>query len=92
MEILRFLINFFLEEYGGKDFAPVLESLSNGSLDFKSLLSNIKPETIAPILKRFINLNDKDSPTENGRAYGLNPISNFADGEIVRSLNNFFSD
>lgn len=92
MEILRFLLNFFLEEYGGKEFAPIIEKLNSGTLDIKSILSEIKPETVAPILKKFFSSDQKDSPAENGEACGLEPIKDFADEEVIRSLNNFFEN
>ena len=91
MEILQFLLNFFLTEYGGKDLAPFIESLSKNSFDLKSLLKNLNPETIAPLFKTFSDLTKNMRPTNNCQAQGLNPIINFADERVVRSLNKYFS-
>ena len=35
MEILRFLISFFLKEYGGEKFAPLMNELSKNNLILK---------------------------------------------------------
>lgn len=89
MEILQFLLNFFLEEYGDKSFAPILESLKNNSFDIASTLKNLNPQTLTPILKTFMNFGNNKAP-ENLGAQGLNPIVGFADEKIVRSLNKYF--
>lgn len=91
MEILQFLLNFFLEEYGDKSFAPIFESLKNNSFDIASTLKNLNPETLTPILKTFMNFGKNKAPNTNLGAQGLNPIINFADEKIVRSLNKYFS-
>ena len=90
MEILQFLISFFLNEYGGK-FKPILEELKNNNFDFKKTLSNLNLEVIAPIIKEFMENNIKNRPAENLQSeVGLSPIINVADNEIVQTLNKYF--
>ena len=91
MEILQFLLSFFLNEYGGGNFKPILELFKENSFDLKKVLQNLKPETVAPIIKDFMSKNNNKSPTDSvGQVYGLNPIVKIADKEIVYTLNNFF--
>ncbi len=96
MEILKFLLSFFLEEYGGEKLMPIFNALKENSFDIKKTLQNINPETAAPILKSLFDGGfkgvfgnaEKSSPT--GKTYGLEPISEIADKEIVYTLNKYF--
>ena len=93
MEILQFLLSFFLNEYGGGSLKPILELFKENSFDIKRVLQNLKPETVAPIIKDFMSKNNNKSPTETvGHACGLNPIAKIADKEIVYTLNKFFCE
>lgn len=94
MEILQFLLSFFLEEYGGQDFEPLLNAFKENSFDVKKVLSSIDPKDILPVVMKFMNSFGKnESPTENpvGQSYGTAPISDVADKEIVDILNNYYS-
>ena len=89
MEILQFLLSFFLQEYGGEELKGVFDELKNSSFDLNSFLSNLTPEKIAPIVKKFTD--GAKSPSEHF-SDGLSPIANIADKDIVFSLNGYFAE
>lgn len=92
MEILQFLLSFFLEEYGGGKYKGVYEFLKENSFDVKKAFSSLNPEKVAPIIKDFMSVGKQESPfgfTEE--ANGLNPVKSFADDEIIEVLNDYFS-
>ncbi len=93
MEILQFLISFFLKNGGGEKFAPVFNLLKQNDFDVKKILSNLNFESIAPILQTFNFEQNKNSPEDftSGENYSLSPISQFCDKEIILCLNNYFS-
>ena len=96
MEIIKFLLSFFLEEYGGEKLAPVINALKENSFDIKKTLKNLDPEVAAPILKDLLGgglkemFNGGDKGFNAGKTYGLEPISEIADKEIVYTLNKYF--
>ena len=94
MEILQFLLSLLGENKNLQGLAPVIELLKKNSFNLGNTLKNINLQTIAPIIKEFIqNYQFKNkTPTENsvGNGYALNPIAPFADKDIVYSLNKYF--
>ena len=91
MEILQFLLNFFLEQYGNGKFKEIFNFLKANNFDVNNALKNIKPENLTPIVKAFMNDN-KNSHKENfSSPCGLTPIAKIADKEIVYTLNKYFS-
>lgn len=89
MEILQFLLNFFLNELGIED-ATSLFGLKDGNFDLKSFLNNLSPEKVAPIIETvFKNANEKSPPENFG---GLAPIASIADRDIIYSLNGYFAE
>lgn len=93
MEILRFLLSFFLKEYGGGKIEPVLNLLSENSFDIKKTLENLSPEKVAPILKSVFSADgQKNSPAGSaGDNAGLKPIESFCDKEVAERLNAYFA-
>lgn len=92
MEILQFLLSFFLKEFGGEKWKPLFALLKENDFSLKGLLSNLSPQTIAPIIQAFMGgFERKESPEERTSAERLNPITSFADYEILKCLNNYFS-
>lgn len=93
MEIIKFLLSFFLNEYGGKDLTSIYELLERNSFDIGKTLKNLTPETIAPVIKVITeNFSNKKTPTETvGEKVGLAPLVSFADKEIVATLNKYFT-
>lgn len=90
MELLQFLLSFLLGD-GGKKFSPLLERFMKNGFNIKDLLSSLSLDTLAPIIQAFMGMQNK-SPTQNvGQYFGLNPIANIADKEIVYTLNKYFS-
>jgi len=93
MEILQFLLSLL---GGGKNLeglSPVIELLKKNSFNLGETLKNLDLQTIAPIIKEFIQKSQNNkNPTENsvGYGYALNPIAPFADKNIVYSLNKYF--
>ena len=90
MEILQFLISFLLEEYKDSTFAPILKQVKEHGFNLKSILSNLTPDMVAPIIRTFMQGLNKNSPTEPVGQYGVKPIINFADKDIVNTLNCYF--
>lgn len=89
MEILQFLLSLLTNDKNKGVLSSILELLSKGSFDLKSILSSLNLETLAPILKEFFN--KKPRPTQSvERGYGLNPIAKIADKDIVYTLNKYF--
>ena len=92
MELLQYLLSFFIKEYG-KDFAPLIELLQKNGFDLKRTLKNANLETLAPIIKAFMEKAQKNSPENSGLSnYGLSPISAFADKDVVFVLNKYFGN
>ena len=93
MEILQFLLSFLLKEYGGEKLAPLINAFKDGNFNIQNLLSCLTPEMIAPILKFFTgDQNNKPCPQNfSGQGYGLNPIAQIADKDIVYTLNKYLS-
>ncbi len=91
MEILQFLLNFFLKDNGGGALKELLNLFSQNSFDLKKVLANLNPETLAPIIENFMNGTKKENPIKStGFSYGLSPISKIADKDIVYTLNQHF--
>ncbi len=91
MEILQFLISFFLKEYGGDKILPVFECLKQNSFDLKKTLQNLNPEILAPILQSFMEKRQNNNPRSENGGFGLEPINSVADKKIVGCLNGYFS-
>lgn len=89
MEILKFLLTLLNNGDLQNNLSSLLTLFNKGSLDLKSLLSNLNLETLAPLLKDFFN--QKPHPTQTvERGFGLNPIAKIADKDIVYTLNKYF--
>jgi hypothetical protein len=92
MEILQFLIDFFIKELGEEKLAPVFNALKNNSFDLKSLLNPQMLATIMPIIQEFFQSQNK-TPTDFsvGEEFKLSPIALIADKDIVYTLNKYFT-
>ena len=90
MELLQFLLSFFVEEYGGGNFKPVFDLLKNNSYDLKKTVSELKPETIAPIIQAFSSLKNNSVKSAPANGVGLSPLNGVADEKIIESLNAYF--
>ena len=74
-------------------YKNVIDLVQNNSFDIKKALSSLSPETLAPIVKQFMKMNENKNPTEHvGQGEGLKPIANIADKNIVYTLNRYFYD
>lgn len=92
MEILQFLLSYFLKDKGFDKLAPLFELFKANSFDLKRIMQNLNPTVLEPLLDLFMNFQNKKAPPENGGTYsGLSPLANFADKEIVNALNNYFA-
>lgn len=92
MEILQFLLSYFLKNKGLDKLAPLFELLKANSFDLKQVLKNLNPSTLEPLLDIFMNFQNKKAPPNNSGAFsGLSPVTNFADKEIVNALNKYFA-
>ena len=89
MEILQLLSSLL----GGEDFKkfePFFELFKDGSFNLQKILQNLTPEKIEPIFDAFkTQKNRTESVRQN---FGLSPISNIADKEVVYCLNKYLSN
>ena len=93
MEILRILSEFLTKEYGGGAFGKILELLAKNNFDIKRTLSSLNPDTVAPIIKEFLNAAPaakKETSSFNGKGFGVSPIENIADKHVIYTLNKHF--
>ncbi|MBQ9735003.1 MAG: hypothetical protein IJV95_03990 [Clostridia bacterium] len=74
--------------------APILNALKENSFDIKKTLSSINPEILAPLIKQFFENAQNNNPTDTvGQFYyGLEPIKNVADKDIVYTLNKYLGE
>ena len=93
MEILQFLLSFFIKEYGHEALKPILDKLSENSFDIFKTLKSLSPETLAPLIKQFMSSSNKKTSNENFsmEVNNFNEISGFTDKELLTCLNNYFS-
>ncbi len=97
MQILELLLSFFLNNPKLKGFAPLIELLSKNSFDVGKTLKNLNLDAIAPVIKAFMEnaqqSGQKETPADFsvGESFGLNPIANLADKQIVYNLNKYFA-
>ena len=91
MEILQFLLSFFIEEYGGEEMQPILEKLKCNSFNIIQTLKSINPTELILIVKTFMGKMQKNNcPVEpTGQFYGVSPINNIANSDILQTLNNY---
>lgn len=92
MEILRILSEFLTKEYGGGALGKILELLYKNDFDVKKTLSSLRPDTVAPIIKEFLNSAGnakKETPSFNGKGFGVSPVADIADETIIHTLNKY---
>ena len=67
----------------------IIKLLKDNSFDLKKVLKELKPETVAPIIKQFLNSAPaaKTSASAPEKSYGIAPIARVADKDIVYTLN-----
>ncbi len=90
MEILQFLLNFFLENNNNEELKPFINLLKENDYDIKKVMQNFSLEKAMPKVMEFFKKNN--TPTQNVFESGLKPISNIADKEIVYTLNRYFGN
>ena len=93
MEILQTLLSYLLKNPNLQNFSPIIESLKQNNFDFKKVLSNLNLENIMPMFNSIMQTfgqNKNPSPSFYEEE-GLNPINDFADKQIIDSLNCYFS-
>ncbi|MDY6367201.1 MAG: hypothetical protein SPL13_01625 [Clostridia bacterium] len=92
MEILRFLLSVLsgADNNGesGSSNNPISDVL-NGNFDLRSFLNSINPESLIPLIKTFLN-GDEKSPSDVSE--GLSPIAGVADKDIIYALNGYFAE
>lgn len=90
MELLQLLVSFLTEQFKGQKIGTLIKLFADNSFSLKETLKNLKPETLGPIVKDLFSKTNTRAE-ESARANGLSPISNFADKEIIYSLNKYFA-
>ena len=92
MELLQKLAYFLFNTDGGQKLLPILTNLLNGSLNIADILNNINIQNVLPLLSGFFNNGQNKTPSArtDGNYYGLKPVVNLADKEIVYTLNRYF--
>ncbi|MBQ9756698.1 MAG: hypothetical protein IJV99_03770 [Clostridia bacterium] len=93
MEILQFLLSFFLKNSNADWLKGIVDLLSKNSFNIGETLKNLSPETLEPIIKEFSSLFKNQNPTEYsvGQEVGLSPIANLGDSKIIYTLNKYFN-
>ena len=86
MEILRFLLSFLAKEYDGGKFSEIFNLMNKYDFDLKKVMENIKPEDLSPIMETF---SQNKTPTETVGAFGLQPIKDLADKDVIYALNGY---
>ena len=91
MEFIKQLISFLINEFGIEKLSGLFNILSENSFDITKILQSITPEQFAPIIQEFMKNSKNNTTNENFEGgYGLTPIANIADKEIVYALNKYF--
>ncbi|MBR5192557.1 MAG: hypothetical protein IKW33_04020 [Clostridia bacterium] len=91
MEFIKQLISFLINEFGIEKLSGLINILSENSFDIKKVLQSFSVEQFAPIIQEFMKGEEKNTTNENFvGGYGLSPIANIADKEIVYALNKYF--
>ena len=91
MELIKFLISYFIKEFGDEKVAALFEYVKENNFDLKRLIANFNPALLEPIIQTLSSLHIKNSPSHSdGDCNGLNPIIGIADLEVVSCLNNYF--
>lgn len=87
MEILRFLLSFFLQEYGGGRFSGVSDILKKYDYDIVRTVKSVTPNDLSPIVENFMK---KENPSaEKAEEFRLEPIKDLADRDIIYALNGY---
>lgn len=103
MDLLKTLTEFLTEEYGGKALSSVMKILSDNDYDVKRAVNSLRPETLLPLLKKFIKtpafgaamasaFSNKESPPKSELYLKLSPVENIADAKILKSLNSYLGE
>lgn len=94
MQILQFLLSFFLKEYGIENFEPIIKLLGDNSFNIPKTIKSLSPETLAPIIKQFLSSSKNKKPSSNieKEGFGISPIQGFTDNEILSCLNNYLEN
>lgn len=93
MEILQFLLSYFLNNSNLDALNPIIETLKQNDFDVKKVISSLNPQTIIPILNSFMqSLGQNKNPSPSFcEEEGLVPLNDFADIQIIDCLNSYFS-
>ncbi|MBQ3492889.1 MAG: hypothetical protein IJA88_02145 [Clostridia bacterium] len=93
MELLQILLSFLNGSYDGK-LKPIVDLVQKNNFDLKKILQNVDANTLAPLVKLFMEQSAKKHPenTSGQSEYGLSPIAGFADKDIVFTLNKYFHE
>jgi hypothetical protein len=91
MEILQFLLSFLVNEFGG-EYKELFENFQKNGFNLQELLKSIKPEMIAPLIKKLFSTEKNFNPSYKERVEGLSPIKSFADENIISTLNQYLEN
>ena len=89
------MITSLMQILGGEKsqaFAEILETLSKNSFDIKKTLQTVTPEDLARILQSLSEKNENKKAASVQTTYGLSPIADIADKEIIYALNRYTSE
>lgn len=95
MDLLQILSSLFGNNKNLSTLIQLFELLRKNNFDIKSALSSLNFSNISdfvPLIKELMfSFNNKSSAECAEQDFGLSPISNIADKEIIYSLNKFFA-
>ena len=89
MNLLQFLTSLFSNPESRNGILQLLGNILNGNFNLAEILSNLNIEkALSLIAPLFQQNNQNDKKTQSG--FTLSPIENFANKDIVYSLNKYF--
>ena len=97
MDLINLLTSFLSSDYGKSIFPPLLSAIFNllkeNSFDINKTLKNLDINSLAPVISKLFSEQNK-SPTDFSvePSYSIDPVSSFADKEVLSSLNSYLEN
>ncbi len=92
MDLLQILTNLLNGNNISPAFKEVFSLLQQNSFDIKRTISSLTPKSLIAIFGELMKNAQKNPPNQPvGGNYGLSPIAEIADKDVVYTLNKYFS-
>jgi hypothetical protein len=89
MNLLQFLTSLFSNPESRNKIFQLLGNILNGNFNLAEILSNLNIEKALSLIAPLFQSNNTTSQNKND-CFSLSPIENFANKDIVYSLNKYF--